>query len=229
VAPYWLQLVRTGNTFTGFASADGVTWNQVGTITVTMAGNVQAGLAVTAHNNTTLNTSTFDNAKIATTVVTTPTADAYVRDGASASTNFGTDTTLVIKNSTSGFNRRAFLKFDLTAVSSVSLAKLRLFGSFAATTGTSPVTAHQVADTSWSETGITWNNQPAIGAAMTTVSVGITAQVWEWDVTSYLQAQKAAGKTSVTLELENDVSAPQPVNLNSREAASNTPQLVVSP
>jgi regulation of enolase protein 1 (concanavalin A-like superfamily) len=64
VAPYWVRLVRSGNTFTGFASADGATWAQVGTISVTMAGNVQAGLAVTSHNTAALNTSTFDNVAV---------------------------------------------------------------------------------------------------------------------------------------------------------------------
>src|SRR5438445_625852 len=30
VAPYWVQVMRSGNTFTGFTSADGVTWTQIG-------------------------------------------------------------------------------------------------------------------------------------------------------------------------------------------------------
>jgi len=64
-APYWLELVRTGNSFTGLASADGVNWTQVGSIAVTMSTNATAGLAVTAHNNTALNTSSFDNVSIA--------------------------------------------------------------------------------------------------------------------------------------------------------------------
>src|SRR5262249_494460 len=64
VAPYWVRLVRSGNTFTGFASADGVSWTQVGTISVTMAGNALQGLAVTAHNNKVLNTSKFENVSI---------------------------------------------------------------------------------------------------------------------------------------------------------------------
>src|SRR5207244_5478717 len=28
--PYWVKLVRSGNTFSGYASADGVNWAQVG-------------------------------------------------------------------------------------------------------------------------------------------------------------------------------------------------------
>jgi endo-1,4-beta-D-glucanase Y/regulation of enolase protein 1 (concanavalin A-like superfamily) len=63
-APYWVKLVRSGNTFVGYSSADGVTWTQVGTISVTMASGVTAGLAVCAHDNAALNTSTFDNVSV---------------------------------------------------------------------------------------------------------------------------------------------------------------------
>lgn len=66
VAPYWVRLTRSGSTFTASISADGSTWTQLGTATVTMATNATAGLAVSSHNNTVLNTSTFDNVSIAT-------------------------------------------------------------------------------------------------------------------------------------------------------------------
>jgi len=60
-APYWLRLVRSGNTFTGYRSPDGVTWTQVGSTTISMASTVYIGLAVTAHNSSALCTATFDN------------------------------------------------------------------------------------------------------------------------------------------------------------------------
>ena len=64
VAPYWVELVRSEDTFRGFASADGVNWTQLGSISVTMTNRVTAGLAVTSHRNTALNKSTFDNVNI---------------------------------------------------------------------------------------------------------------------------------------------------------------------
>src|SRR5262249_42035521 len=62
-APVWLDLVRSGNQFTGFWSVDGFTWNRLGNpVTVAMSADVYVGLALTAHNNSgVLNTSTFDN------------------------------------------------------------------------------------------------------------------------------------------------------------------------
>ena len=72
-APCWVKLVRLGDTFTGYSSADGSTWTQVGSLSVTMASGVKAGLADCAHNNTTLNTSTFDNVSVSVAIDTTAT------------------------------------------------------------------------------------------------------------------------------------------------------------
>lgn len=60
-----------------------------------------------------------------------PAADAYVRDGTYASTNYGTVNSLVIKNSSSGYTRTSYLQFDISAFSSpVAEAKLRLVPTY---------------------------------------------------------------------------------------------------
>ena len=63
-APYWVKLVRAGNTFTGYSSPDGVTWSQLGTATFTMASTAYVGLAVTSHNSASLCAATFDNVAV---------------------------------------------------------------------------------------------------------------------------------------------------------------------
>jgi Cellulase (glycosyl hydrolase family 5) len=73
VAPYWVKLVRSGNTFTGYASQGGIDWTQVGLQTIPMASDVFAGLALTAHNNTELDTATFNGESLATSLPATPT------------------------------------------------------------------------------------------------------------------------------------------------------------
>jgi len=60
-APYWVRLSRVGNAFTGYQSADGATWQLVGSATITMGANVFIGLAVTSHNDGVLSTAVFDN------------------------------------------------------------------------------------------------------------------------------------------------------------------------
>jgi len=59
--PYWVRLIRNGNSFSGCISPDGTNWTQVGTTqTITMATNVYKGLAVSG-NGGYLETATFDN------------------------------------------------------------------------------------------------------------------------------------------------------------------------
>jgi hypothetical protein len=49
--PYWLKLVRSGDTLTGFVSPDGINWGTaVGTDTVAIPANLFVGLAVSSHN-----------------------------------------------------------------------------------------------------------------------------------------------------------------------------------
>ncbi|GCE13499.1 sugar-binding protein [Tengunoibacter tsumagoiensis] len=63
-APSWVKLQRAGNTFTGALSSDGSNWTVVGSDTISMATNVYVGLAVTAHNNSVLNTTTFSQVSV---------------------------------------------------------------------------------------------------------------------------------------------------------------------
>lgn len=62
--PVWVKLQRSGNTFIGSASVDGVTWTQISTKDVGMTGTVTAGLAVTSKLESTLSTATFDSVSI---------------------------------------------------------------------------------------------------------------------------------------------------------------------
>jgi type II secretory pathway pseudopilin PulG len=60
-APYWVKLIRSGNTFTGYESADGSIWTEVGSVSITMTTDIYIGLAVTSHNDGTLCTAVIDN------------------------------------------------------------------------------------------------------------------------------------------------------------------------
>jgi phosphatidylserine/phosphatidylglycerophosphate/cardiolipin synthase-like enzyme/regulation of enolase protein 1 (concanavalin A-like superfamily) len=59
-APTWVKIVRAGDTITGYQSADGATWQMVGSVAIPMGTAVQIGLAVTSHDNTAAATATFD-------------------------------------------------------------------------------------------------------------------------------------------------------------------------
>jgi regulation of enolase protein 1 (concanavalin A-like superfamily) len=63
-APYWVRLVRQGNTFAAYDSPDGTNWHTVGSDVIPMGGTVYAGLAVCAFNDAALDTATFTNLSV---------------------------------------------------------------------------------------------------------------------------------------------------------------------
>ncbi|WP_218032105.1 discoidin domain-containing protein [Dictyobacter kobayashii] len=63
-APYWVKLQRAGSTFTGSISSDGSNWTVVGSDTISMGTNAYVGLAVTAHNTSVLNTTSFSQVSV---------------------------------------------------------------------------------------------------------------------------------------------------------------------
>jgi regulation of enolase protein 1 (concanavalin A-like superfamily) len=62
--PGWVKLTRTGDSFAGSISPDGVTWTSVGTYRVPMAAQLHVGLAVTSHHNGSVNTAVIDHVSI---------------------------------------------------------------------------------------------------------------------------------------------------------------------
>ncbi len=164
----------------------------------------------------------------------TNTTSTYVQDGATyADTNFGTLTNLLVKkNSTVGVNRETYLKFDLSSVSAITSAKLRLYGHVSSTqNATVRTSVFSSTNTTWNESTLTWNSRP-LGTgttALATITLGGTAEQWyEWDVTSYLKAEKAAGRNIVTLVLKNPDSSAAASSFNSDDSATNRPELLIS-
>jgi hypothetical protein len=160
-----------------------------------------------------------------------PTADSYVRDGASyAGVNNGASKTLYVKSSaTAGYNRATYVKFSLPSLSGVTSAKLRIYAAL--TASDSLVTsACTVADTSWTEGGITWNNRPLLGAAAGSTTISGSAYAWYTiDVTAYVLSQIAAGHPQISLALKNGSTASSSVvQVYSREAASSQPALDIT-
>ena len=58
--PYWVKLVRAGDKFSGYESADGEKWALIGSTNIMMSSQVLAGLVTSSHQKTTLCTATID-------------------------------------------------------------------------------------------------------------------------------------------------------------------------
>ena len=66
-APYWVRLVRSGNTITGYTAPDGTTWTQQGAVNIPMTGAaLLMGLVVTSTDPQNLCMATFDHISVLT-------------------------------------------------------------------------------------------------------------------------------------------------------------------
>jgi hypothetical protein len=63
-APYWVKLVRSGSTFSGYKSVNGAAWELVGTDTIAMGSTAYIGLAASSVRNAGTCTVTFDNVQV---------------------------------------------------------------------------------------------------------------------------------------------------------------------
>lgn len=64
-APHWVKLMRAGNVFTSFVSADGITWSPIGATTLSsMPATTEVGIFVTSGSILVANTATFDQVEI---------------------------------------------------------------------------------------------------------------------------------------------------------------------
>src|SRR5258707_7360114 len=148
--PYWVKLARSGNVFSMYSSADGVTWLQLGASqTVSMAPNVYVGLAVSSRSTSSLATATFDNVLITTAVAPQPTFSLSASPGSLTIVQGATGTSTITITPFNGFNSSVSLSASglpsgVTASfnpsSTPSTSTLTLTASSTATTGTVTVT-----------------------------------------------------------------------------------------
>jgi chitodextrinase len=153
-----------------------------------------------------------------TTVMFNVAADARVEQDL-PTTNFGTSSKL---RATNGPIMESYLRFTLAGITgSVQSAKLHIFDSNDATNNGPAVYA---APSSWTETGITWNNRPARTGVPSDNKVQIAIGTWvEYDV-----APLVTGNGDVTFVLIGD--STDGANFASKEYSdpSKKPQLEVT-
>jgi RHS repeat-associated protein len=155
--------------------------------------------------------------------------DSYV-DSANPNTNFGTSDLIASKSSSR--SRWIYIKFDISAVTSIASARLRLRGKLEPV-GTVNVNLQAFPTThTWNPATITWNSKPtATGSVLSAVTVFDDKHRWyEWDVTTHAQQQKAAGATQVAmiLSVPTDYSSTVIARFDSANAGSRErPQMLV--
>ena len=150
-----------------------------------------------------------------TTLNFTPVVNSYVNQS-SPTNNWGTSSTLYVDGSPLV---RSYLRFNVTGVTTGTVSKitLRIYANSKSTAGLS---VNKVADTTWQETTINYNNAPTLGSTLGS-SAAVSATGWVVvDITSALQAN---GLLSLAVLTTGSTA----INMSSRESGGNAPQLVV--
>jgi hypothetical protein len=220
------RAITSGGPYTTIAmNVTGTTFQDTGVFAVTNYYYVVSAVNGNGEgaNSSQAFTTTLSTATLA------PLADAYVRDGGSVNSNFGSDTTLPVKNDGgNGFTRNTFFKFDVHGLADAQSINLRWVPY--QVDGNATLSYTLVTNDSWTESGITWNNQPpGVGAAIASVSGYTVGQQKLITVTAAAKTE-AAGDGILSLK----VSDPNAVNIflgfNSKEIANSAfrPTLVAT-
>ncbi len=156
------------------------------------------------------------------------TADTFVQGGTSAGTNFGTAQLLQVKSGSGLYHRIAYMKFDISSLTSASSVKLRVFADL--NTADSVNISVFGTSASWNENTVNYNTRPAnTTASLATATVTSTTGEWiELDVTAYVQQAIANNQTAISFAIQGTASSTAFVALNTRDSASNAPELVVT-
>lgn len=163
----------------------------------------------------------------------TSVADSYVRGGDYANMNYGGDTTAWLKLDNSGdYTRETCLRFNLEGLpDGARNVKLRLMvDSGGEGIDQLNIEVRSVADDSWNENTVTWNNRPAQGSAITNIA-GSRLTVGEYvelDLTAEVKAE-ADGLLSLALVAVNSPDSDRWAQFGTREQADpmSRPELIV--
>ncbi|MBD2845564.1 DNRLRE domain-containing protein [Paenibacillus sp. IB182496] len=165
----------------------------------------------------------------------TAAADSFVRSGTDPDNpytdvdrNYGRHTTLQAKGASTGSDdRETYYKFDISALhGEVTSAELHLH-VYNSNNGVAQ--AFAVADDSWDELELTWNNRPAAESSALDAVSGLQSGNWTaFDVTDAVYAEAAAAQHWLTLNVKDATGFGRYVGFSSREHTNgNAPTLSV--
>jgi poly(beta-D-mannuronate) lyase len=241
------------STFDVLTGTDGVNWTtaaagrvssgtSLGLETFTFSARTAKYVRIVGHGNSVNLWNSYTEVKIQTqtsgggTTTLTPTQDAYVRNGTNADVTHGTTDavnllTKLNATASAGNDRHTYLQFNTSSVSgNITAATLRLYGGLDDNRDNNiPVNVYAVSNTTWTESTITWNNKPAAGDSLQRVVVTDSVKrYYTWDITAYIQAEKAAGRNTISLALLARIATDPRIAWSSKEVGANPPQLVIT-
>lgn len=155
------------------------------------------------------------------TITLSPTKDAMVKYAA-PTTNFGTANQIQTSNQ-ANFQKQAFFQFNVSTIPAGATVTGATLLVAAQSTSTGTINAKAVSNTTWSETGVTWNTKPAMGTQLAADSSHTAGVDSTWSVGAHV-----TGNGNYTIGLESAHSGD--INFHSREATdvNNRPLLQIT-
>ncbi|MDU0344764.1 DNRLRE domain-containing protein [Microbacterium sp. KSW2-29] len=157
-------------------------------------------------------------------------ADTWVRGGATSTSNYGADVQLAVKPANSGstdesYTRLAYMGFDISALKGKEVASAILTTTAAVTEPSGErarIDAHAI-DATWTESGLTFANRPALGATVGSTAVDTAFAARQTDISNYVagKAAASAGRLSLGFTQDTPFLTGQPLitQIRSRESA----------
>jgi hypothetical protein len=153
-------------------------------------------------------------------------ADTYVVGGTNADNSYGGNTTMLVKEDTNdSYDRRSFVRFDLSAYEKepVLRATMRLMPTAIGTSTGFTASVLLVPDNLWDESTLTWNTKPSGTDELGTFTDPAVYAPVDLDLTSAInEALLGDQKISVTVEAINEPSGSRYANFATKEYTSNT-------
>ncbi|TIH35587.1 discoidin domain-containing protein [Subtercola vilae] len=154
-------------------------------------------------------------------------SDSYVQGGSATSTNYGSLTYMQVlsKPDYPTYEQNAFLGFSLSGIDPARVQSATLvFNAWVGPASTTANIAGYAANGAWTESGITFANQPPMEFRVGTTGIDSTAQSRQMDVTDYVR-QRAGQPATIAIrqDLPSGVIGPQ-IYVSSRE--SSTPAYI---
>lgn len=160
-------------------------------------------------------------------IILNPDADSYVflnpNNSNHADTNFGDANKIWVTAKSDGRTQESYLRFDISTVTDVGTATLKLFTVDHPSSGNFVV--YKCSDNSWDESTITWNNKPELGDSVAVFNPE-TAEEWaEADVTKYVKENLENEKITFVVATKNS----EPfTSFYSKENENNSPVLEIT-
>jgi fibronectin type 3 domain-containing protein len=146
-APYWLRLVKQGNTYTGYTSTEGQEWTEIGSVDLNMTDSLHVGMAVTSHSGGDFCTAEFDNITIIASGIPVPAkpginaeAVSPTRVDLSFSDNSDNEEGFILQRKTDG---NEFMTIDTLGMDTIDYSD----------TGLDPLTMYSYRVAAYNETG----------------------------------------------------------------------------